>query len=251
MKNLKTWNGYNIIDLFLILTGVIVVTVSGILFGSPWFVIISTNLGLLCVFTQAKGKVSTQFIGIVYFCFYIFISYTQQYYGEALLYLILMLPMYIYGAIHWLANRNKKENVVIVRSNLSKKEWLISSVILAGVAVGVFFTLKALNTSQLIISTLSFVSMLPAVYLLMRRCKWNQVAFLVNDFIVPILWLFLVIQGDLSFLPMCVYHIFQITYDVYGLIQWIKLEKIQKAETNDNIETNDITKEEKDSSGKI
>ena len=227
---MKTWKGYNILDLILILTGIIVVTITGILFGSPWYIIVSTLLGLLCVFTQAKGKISTQFIGIIYFCFYIFISYTQKYYGEAILYLSIMLPMYIYGVIHWLANRDKKENVVIVKSNLSKKEWLFSSIGFVILSVGVFFLLKALKTSQLITSTLSFVSMLPAVYLLIRRCKWNQVAFLINDFIVPILWLVLVIQGDLSFLPMVVYHIFQITYDIYGLIEWIKLEKKQKAE---------------------
>ena len=89
--------------------------------------------------------------------------------------------------------------------------------------------LRALRTSQLIINTLSFSTILPAVYLLMRRCKWNQVAFLVNDFIVPLLWIALVIQGDWSFLPMCIYHIFQITYDIYGLVVWIKLEKKTKA----------------------
>ena len=227
---MKTWKGYNILDLLLILTGLITVTVSGVLFGSPWYIILSTSLGLLCVFTQAKGKIATQFIGIAYFCFYIFISYTQKYYGEALLYLIIMLPMYVYGVVHWLKNRNKKDNVVIVKGNLSKKEWLISSLCLIGVSVAVFFILRMMHTSQLLISTFSFVSMLPAVYLLIRRCKWNQVAFLVNDFIVPILWLFLVVQGDLSFLPMCIYHIFQITYDIYGLIQWIKLERKQKVE---------------------
>lgn len=224
---MKTWKGYNILDLILILTGMVVVTISGILFGSKWYIIVSTLLGLLCVFTQAKGKISTQFIGIIHFCFYIFISYNQKYYGEALLYLIIMLPMYIYGVVHWLANRDKKDNVVIVKSNLSKKEWLISSLCFVSISIGVFFLLKALNTSQLIINTLSFASMLPAVYLLMRRCKWNLVAFLINDFIVPILWLFLVIQGDLSFLPMCIYHIFQIIYDIYGLIEWIRLEKEQ------------------------
>ena len=225
---MKTWKGYNIVDLILIGLGVTVVTISGIVFNSKWYIIISTLLGLLCVFTQAKGKISTQFIGIIYFCFYIFISYSQKYYGEALLYLIIMLPMYIYGVIHWLSNRDKKENVVIVRSNLSLKEWFLSAFGFIVVAIGVYFILKSLNTAQLVISCLSFLSMLPAVYLLIRRCKWNQVAFLVNDFIVPILWLFLVINGDLSFIPMCIYHIFQITYDIYGLIQWIKLEKKQQ-----------------------
>ena len=225
---MKTWKGYNVLDLLLIGFGVIVVTISGILFNSKWYIIINTLLGLFCVFTQAKGKIATQFIGIIYFCFYIFISYSQKYYGEALLYLLVMLPMYIYGTIHWLLNRDKKDNVVIVRSNLSLKEWCLSGGCFCVLAFGVYFILKALNTSQLIISSLSFLSMLPAVYLLIRRCKWNQVAFLINDFIVPILWIFLVIHGDLSFLPMCIYHIFQITYDAYGLIEWIKLEKKQK-----------------------
>lgn len=65
---MKTWKGYNILDLIFILTGIIVVTITGILFGSPWYIIVSTLLGLFCIFTQVKDKISTQFIGIIYFC---------------------------------------------------------------------------------------------------------------------------------------------------------------------------------------
>lgn len=228
---MKTWKGYNILDLFLISFGVIVVTTFGILFGSPWYIILSTNLGLFCVFTQAKGKIITQFIGIIYFSIYIFICVGQKYYGEALVYLIFMLPMYIYGVVHWLKNKDKQDNVVIVRSNLSKKEW---SLLLFGMIAATFLiylVLLLLKTERVILNTLSFSTMLPAVYLLVRRCKWNQVAFLINDFIVPFLWIALVVSGEMLFLPMCIYHIFQITYDVYGLVVWIKLERKQK---NDN-----------------
>lgn len=225
---MKTWKGYNLLDLFLVLSGVIVLVVSGILLGSEWYIIINTILGILCVFTQAKGKVSTQFIGIVYFCFYIFICYKQKYFGEAILYLAIMLPMYVYGAIHWLSHREKQDNFVLVRNNLPKKEWIIMFVSLAAISVAVYFVLKLLGTAKLLTNTISFVSMLPAVYLLMRRCKWNNVAFLINDFFVPVLWLFLVIEGDWSFLPMVIYFVFQLTYDIYGIINWIKLEKRQK-----------------------
>lgn len=224
----KEWHGYNLLDLFLITIGIVTITITSVLFHSQWYIILNTILGLLCVFTQAKGKVATQFLGIAYFCFYIFISYTQALYGEALVYLIIMLPMYIYGAIHWLAHRDKSDEKVIVRSNISKTEWVVASFLFIVVSVGVYFLLKVLNTAQLVVSTLSFITMLPAVYLLIRRCKWNQVAFLVNDFIVPILWIFLVVEGNLVFVPMCIYHIFQITYDIYGLIEWTKLERKQK-----------------------
>ena len=231
-KNMKKINilGYNLLDLILLGLGIMTISVVSIIFKSPWYILISTLLGLICVFTQAKGQIITQFIGAFYFCFYIFISYTQKLYGEAILYLIIMLPLYIYGIIHWLKNRNKKDNVVIVRSNLSKKEWMFISIAFVFLSFGVYFLLKLLNTAQLIISTLSFISMLPAVYLLSRRCKWNQVAFLINDFIVPILWLAMIMSGEFILIPLCVYHIFQITYDIYGLINWTKLEKKQKQE---------------------
>lgn len=222
--------GYNVLDIILLFSGLITITTVSIVFNSPWYILTSTLFGLLCVFTQAKGKVINQFLCVVYFIFYIIISYTQAVYGEAILYLIIMLPLYIYGCIHWLKNRDKKDNVVLVRGNLSKKEWLIFSLCLCGVAVGVFFVLKALNTAEVWVSTLAFVSMLPAVYLLVRRCKWNQVAFLINDFIVPIIWLLLIINGSTILIPMFVGYFFQITYDVYGLINWIKLEKKQKAD---------------------
>lgn len=158
----KEWRGYNFIDLFLVGIGVLSVISISIIFKTKWFVALSSLLGIFCVFTQAKGKVATQFIGIVYFAFYVFISYKQAFYGEAILYLGIMTPLYIYGAIHWLAHRDKKDQVVIVRSNLSWKEWLISSICFAGISVGVFFILKALNTAELVVSTLSFVSILSA-----------------------------------------------------------------------------------------
>ena len=222
--------GYGLLDLFLIGTGIVTITILSIVFKSPWYVLVNALLALLCVFTQAKGKVSTQFIGAVYFCFYIFITYSQKLYGEAILYLTIMLPMYVYGIVHWLKNRNKKDNVVIVRSNLSKREWLFMSVALVVVSIGVYFLLKVLGTAELLISTLSFVSMLPAVYLLIRRCKWNQVVFLINDVIVPLLWLAMVLNGQTIFVTLVVYHFFQLTYDVYGFVNWIKLEKQQKLE---------------------
>ena len=223
----KEWRGYNLLDLFLIGIGIVSIITISIIFHTQWYVVISSLLGIFCVFTQAKGKVATQFIGIVYFAFYVFISYKQAFYSEAILYLGIMIPLYIYGAIHWLAHRDKKDQVVIVRSNLSWQEWLISMIVIAGVSVGVYFVLKALNTAELIVSTLSFVSMLPSVYLLVRRCKWNQVAFLINDTILPILWIILIVNGNLAFIPMVIGHVFQIVYDVYGLIEWIKLEKKQ------------------------
>ena len=108
---------YGFLDIMLILSGVLVVTISGVLYNSKWYVILNTILCLLCVFTQAKGKIINQFIGIVHFVLYIFICYNQKFYGEALLYLVVMTPLYIYGIINWLKNRDYQNNAVMIRSS--------------------------------------------------------------------------------------------------------------------------------------
>ena len=229
---MKTWKGYTLIDLALITSGMFIVTLSGIVFNSSWYIIINTLFGLLYVFAQAKGKISTQFLGIIHFSFYIFIAYTQKFYGEALLYLVIMLPMHIYGAIHWLMYKDKKNNVVLVRNSLSKTELVLSGIVLISLSVLIYFFLRMLDTKLLLINSLSFITMLPGLYLLIRRCRWNHVAFIINDFIVPILWILLVIEGDYSFIPMCIYHVFQLLYDLYGIIEWTKLSREQKQQAN-------------------
>lgn len=227
----KTWKGYNILDLLLVLIGVIAVVATSIVFKSSWLVIIQSVLCLLTVFTQAKGKIITQFLGIVTFILYMIIAFQEKPYGEFILYLTILIPMYVYGAINWLKNKDKQNSdLVEVKSNLSKKEWLWMFIVFIVVSVGVFFLLKLLNTAQLIISTLSFISMLPALYLLARRCKWNQVAFLVNDIFVIILWIVLVIKGELSYIPLVICFVFQMIYDIYGIFEWKKLEKRQIAD---------------------
>jgi len=140
---MKTWKGYNILDLILISLGIVFVITTGVIFSSQWYIIINTILALLFVFTQAKAKIATLFLGVIHFGFYIFICYSQQYYGEALCYLIIMLPMYIYGIIHWLANRDKRNNVVIVRNNLSKQEWFISTSVFIALSICIYFLLSS------------------------------------------------------------------------------------------------------------
>ena len=225
MKKIKGYSGQ---DITILLTTLLIVTTSGLIFKSAWYIIISSILSLLCVFTQAKCKISTHFIGIIDCIFYVFIAYTQKYFGEIILYIFLMIPMYIYGIFHWLSHKDKENKVVIIKNKLSAIECTIFSFFLILISIGTYNLLKVLNTNNVLISTISFISMLPGIYLLVRRCKWNQIAFLINDFCAPILWLLLIIQGDYSFIPLIIHFIIQIGFDIMGLFQWIELENIQR-----------------------
>jgi len=194
---------------------------------------------------QAKGKIATQFIGVIWFVFYCYLSYQQKYYGETILYATIMIPLYIYGIISWLAHRDKKDNVVIIKNKISLTELLIFLSIWLCVDVGVFFLLQTLNTAQLWLSTIAFCTMLPSVYLLMRRNKWNQLLFLINDIVLCILWQTLVYKGDYSFIPILCYQVFQVIYDAYGMFEWIRLEKKQKNENLEELVTTNNIKGDK------
>ncbi len=215
------------LDLSLLIGGIIITLLVSVAFNCAWYIIVNSILAIFCVFTQAKGMISTQFLGLIWSLFYIYIAYTQRLYGEVILSVIIIMPMYIYGIIHWLRNRQQDSGVVIINSKLSKRETWIVVVAFCVVSVGVYFLLKALNTNLLIMSTIAFISILPAFYLLMRRHKLNLIFFLINDVVYFILWIILSISGQLEMIVMAIGNLLQAVYDIYGIINWKKIENEQ------------------------
>ncbi|MDR0849975.1 MAG: nicotinamide riboside transporter PnuC [Christensenellaceae bacterium] len=220
--------GYSALDLFLLIFGLATITTLLIVFQSNWLTVVCSVLGVLGVFMQAKGKIIAQFFCVSYAIFYIFLAFSNQYFGEVIVYAGFMVPLFVYGIIHWLKNRDKKDNTVIVRRNLSIKEWIGLGIMFPLVFVGVYFLLKFFNTAELIVSAISSVLVMLAVYLSVRRVKLNQIVFLLNDFAMGALWMLVVIKGDLSLIPFVTICLIYAIYDIYGLIQWAKLEKRQR-----------------------
>ena len=93
--------------------------------------------------------------------------------------------------------------------------------------IGFYFLLKALNTSQLIVSTISLITSVVASYLMLRRCSYYAIGFMLNDIILIILWSMAIVESGWSYLPtvlsFCVFFI----NDLYGFIHWKIQEKKQ------------------------
>jgi len=137
-----------------------------------------------------------------------------------------MLPMYIIGIVSWLKHQNKETNSVEVNT-IKIKEWIIVSIASILAFIGIYFLLKAFNTSQLLISSLSVIDSLFAIYLGIRRSKYSFYFYVLNDLILIALWGIPVIGGSLILLPMVFNPIINIINDIYGIHNWKKLEKIQ------------------------
>ena len=106
IKNIfKNWNWFEIIFLCLSLIGL-----SLCFTFTPdrnWFSYVVSIVGVVSVLTVAKGLIIAPFINISYNILYAIISIFQHYYGEAIIYIGLMIPVSIASIISWLKKDRK------------------------------------------------------------------------------------------------------------------------------------------------
>lgn len=226
-KIFKDWTKFEII---LLCVSIISVVITGVLCDSALLTIICSITGILCALTQAKGKIISQFIGLALVVLYSILSFQNKFYGEVLIYIFIMLPLFISGIISWIKNLNKETNIVN-ENELQKREWIILIIISSVLFVGLYYLLKYFNTSQLFVSTLSMVTSLFATYLVARRSKYGFLFYIGNDIILFILWGLPVIQGNLLLIPMLVNPIINFINDSYGWKSWNNREE-NKVKTN-------------------
>ena len=219
-KILKDWTK---LELCILITGIVLIIGSGLYCKSTWIAIVSSITGVSCAMMQAKGKVSSQFIGLLLVVLYSILSFQNRYYGEVIIYVFIMLPLFISGIISWINNVDKKTNIV-EEYKITKKEWMILTIVSIVIFVGLYNLLKLFNTSQLFVSTLSMVTSLFATYLVARRSKYGFLFYIGNDIILFILWGIPVIQGAWLLVPMLVNPIVCLINDCYAWFSWTKRE---------------------------
>lgn len=228
MKNFfKNWNLFEIIFLF---CSLLVVSLC-FAFGSDKnvFSFIVSLVGVVSVLTVAKGLVVAPFINIVYNILYAIISITQKYYGEAIIYIGLMIPICVLSIVSWLKNKNKDNSDVVDINKIKGKEYLYLAVATVFATIGFYFLLKVLNTNELIISTISLVTSLVASYLMLRRCSYYALGYILNDIILIVLWSIVVKNSGIGYLPTVISFCVFLINDIYGFVHWKLEEKKQKS----------------------
>ena len=223
MKLLKDWTNFEKLLLF---GSVVIVSVVGLCFKSDLLTVSCSIVGIITALLLAKGKNLGQVFGLLITILYSIVSFKNKYYGEVLIYALVMLPMYIIGIFTWINHKNEKTNLVEINS-IEKKEWGIVSIVFALVFVGIYYLLKAFNTNELVVSTISVLASLFAVYLQIRRSKYSFSFYMVNDIILMFLWGIPVIRGSYILFPMLLNPIINFINDMYGFYNWKKTEKIQ------------------------
>ncbi|MBO7526974.1 MAG: nicotinamide mononucleotide transporter [Clostridia bacterium] len=228
-KVLGSWTLFEKLFLFFSLITITLCFAFGI--DKNIFAYIVSIVGVISVLLVAKGLAIAPIIYVIYSILYSVLSISQRYYGEAIIYLGLMIPISVISIVSWLKNRNKAQKEVVSVNSIKGKEYLYLSIATVVATIGFYFILKVLNTSELIISTLSLVSSAVASYLMLRRCSYYAIGFIVNDIILIMLWILAVVSSGIGYLPSAISFCIFLINDIYGFIHWkIEEHKQNKAD---------------------
>lgn len=193
-------------------------------------------IGVTSLLYNSKGNAAGQALSIAFSLLYGLISFKSHYYGELITYIGMTLPMSVITLISWLKNTNKDENSSEVKIGKVKlSEVIILIFITTGVTIGFYFILKYFNTENLLISTFSVATSFAAAYLSFRRSAYYPVIYALNDIVLIVLWGMQSIN-DISYISVVICFGVFAMFDIYGFINWRKMQIIQSLESIYHVE---------------
>lgn len=192
-----------------------------------WLSVSSSLIGVTALIFSAKGNPFGQVLMIIFCIMYGIISYLFAYYGEVLTYVFMTGPMAVYALISWLKNPFEGKKAEVKVNQIKKKESTLMFLLSMIVTLIFYFVLKAFNTSNLIISTISITTSFLAVYLTARRSPFYALAYASNDVVLIILWTLASIINPEYISTVACFTVF-LANDIYGFISWRRMELRQK-----------------------
>lgn len=229
MKKLKSLISYfSRAELALWAGSVGVIAVSFVLLDRENFLTLAASLiGVTALIFNAKGNPIGQVLMVFFSLIYGVISYSFCYYGEMLTYLGMSMPMAVFSLVVWLRHPYGGNRAEVAVGRLSGREQAFMWALTAVVTAIFYFILRAFDTANLIPSTISVTTSFAAVYLTARRSPFYAIAYAANDVVLIVLWT-LATLSDVSYLSVTICFAAFLVNDVYGFVNWRRMEKRQR-----------------------
>ena len=227
VKLKKIFSYFSIFEWCLWIGSVIAVTLSFILGGEFYFLALLASLvGVTSLIFIAKGNVVGQFLIIIFSILYGIVSIRFRYWGEMITYLFMSLPAAISACVTWLKNPSKESKSEVMVAAMTKKKCILSILLSLVVTAIFYFILRYLNTENLHLSVLSVATSFLAASFLFLRSRYYALAYVANDIVLIGLWTLASLQS-LSYLPMTFCFVAFLCNDLYGFINWKRIQDRQ------------------------
>ena len=207
---------------------VLLITVSFCIFDRSSFLSLTASLlGATSLIFCAKGNPVGQVLIIIFSILYGIISYSAAYYGEMITYVGMTMPMAVASLVSWVRHPFAGKRTEVCVNRLKPRDVVLMLACTAAVTVVFYFILGALGTANLLPGTISVATSFAAVFLTSLRSPYYAVAYGLNDIVLIILWA-LAVKDDISYVSVLVCFVVFLANDIYGFINWRKMQKRQE-----------------------
>ena len=226
MKIKLSLKSFSKFEIFLWVASLFAVTASFFLTDEKnYLTLISSVVGVSALIFVAKGLAFGHLLCLLFAIAYGIVSLKLRYYSEVITYLGMSAPAALFSLISWVRHPYKSSSVVEV-ANLTKKKFSFSIAFTVAVTFAFYFILKALNTSELAVSTASIATSCLASVFSFLRSPYYALAYALNDVVLILLW-GIAVFSDLSYLPMLVCFFAFLANDLYGFFNWRRIKRKQ------------------------
>mgnify|MGYP004514743801 FL=1 len=206
------------------IASLLIVIVSN-LFSSDFdlLTLVAALVGVTSLIFAAKGNVWAQILMIVFSILYGIISYRFRYWGEMITYLGMTLPMAVWSTITWLRHPSGSDGSEVEIQVLHRTHLLCVGGVSVIVTFVFYLILAALDTPNIVFSTISVVTSFLAAALTMLRSSYYALGYAANDIVLIVLWTLASLENP-AYIPVVVNFTIFFFNDMYGFISWKRRE---------------------------
>ena len=185
--------------------------------------LVAALVGVTSLIFAAKGNVWAQILMIVFSILYGIISYRFRYWGEMITYLGMTLPMAVWSTITWLRHPSGSDGSEVEIQVLHRTHLLCVGGVSVIVTFVFYLILAALDTPNIVFSTISVVTSFLAAALTMLRSSYYALGYAANDIVLIVLWTLASLENP-AYIPVVVNFTIFFFNDMYGFISWKRRE---------------------------
>lgn len=221
LKN-EFWVGYNLFEKLFLISMLLLQIVVYFIVPDTVIGIISGIAGVISVVLCAKGKISFYFIGFVQTTSYLYLAWSNAFYGEVIENVFYLVTM-IWGIFIWKKNMQKNEDGTsdVKAKKFNWWQWFLSVVLTIVATVIMGYVLDNIGSNQAYLDAATNVMAIFAQLLMICRYREQWIWWVVIDVICTIMWL------NVSNWSMVAMYIAWTINALYGWYNWSKLNKVQ------------------------
>ena len=209
---------FSTFELAFVIIAFLALSITSFYFNSGILSYICTVFGIFGGVLNMKASKFSYIFAFISCAIYVYISFKQKYYGEAIQNLCYICPMYIYSIIKWTVKGDKsKENKDIY--NLSKNAKIALIPIIIAITFIYGYILGLIGTRYEYINALSTALNVTTCFLCAKRAKQQWYFWVSNNLVLILLWA-LSTSNTTAGIPIITQNILFLISNCNGLYLW-------------------------------